>query len=218
MNPINLDDIMLYHIVHIDKLPLILQTGNSGLLLSDREVHERSLEGTTIGMSRIKARRMNELKLTSYPDLCVGDCVPFYFCPRSIMLYMFSMNNHSDIAYHGGQEPIAHLVLRMMDVIRWADQSHRRWVFTDSNAGSFYFNDSFQLQKLDMLNWDAIHASDWRNCKEEKQAEFLVEHSVPWELVSEIGVFSETYRQKVGGTLADAKHIPPIHVKRHWYY
>jgi hypothetical protein len=42
--------------------------------------------GTTIGMDSIKQRRLTK-SLNSHPDLRVGDCVPFYFCPRSVMLY-----------------------------------------------------------------------------------------------------------------------------------
>ncbi|MBN1437860.1 MAG: DUF4433 domain-containing protein [Anaerolineales bacterium] len=30
-------------------------------------------------MSGVKRRRLEELRLSSHPDLFVGDCVPFYF-------------------------------------------------------------------------------------------------------------------------------------------
>lgn len=86
MTPISLDKIRLYHIVHVDKLPYIL---DSEKIICDSEVQKKSFLGTTIGMGKIKERRMNELTLDSYPDLYVGDCVPFYFCPRSIMLICF---------------------------------------------------------------------------------------------------------------------------------
>ncbi|MBE7527723.1 MAG: DUF4433 domain-containing protein [Burkholderiales bacterium] len=35
------------------------------------------------GVAQIKQRRLTSC-LNSYPDLRVGDCVPFYFCPRSV--------------------------------------------------------------------------------------------------------------------------------------
>ena len=75
----------IYHIVHVDRLESIIA---DGFLWSDGEVQRRAPPGTTIGMSAIKERRLNELFLASHPLLTVGHCVPFYFCPRSIMLYL----------------------------------------------------------------------------------------------------------------------------------
>ena len=77
----------IYHILHIDKLSSVINSNN---LFSDAIIHNQNPIGTTIGMSKIKERRLNTLTLSCYPDLHVGDCVPFYFCPRSVMLYMFN--------------------------------------------------------------------------------------------------------------------------------
>ena len=85
-----MQNLKIYHIVHIDKLQSII---NSGGLLSDSEVIRQGLNGTNIGMNSIKQRRLKELTLSTYPDLFVGQCVPFYFCPRSVMLYMMHMVN-----------------------------------------------------------------------------------------------------------------------------
>ena len=75
----------IYHIVHVDRLPSIII---DGWLWCDADIAQRAPPGTTIGMNSIKQRRLTQLALTSHPDLHVGDCVPFYFCPRSIMLYL----------------------------------------------------------------------------------------------------------------------------------
>lgn len=214
MPGISLDEIKLYHIVHVDKLPSIV---GQQYLLSDSEVRARGLLGTTIGMSRIKERRLNT-HLTSHPEIAVGGCVPFYFCPRNPMLYMFNRNNHPDIEYRGGQEPIVHLVLDMERAIRWARANRLRWAFTDSNAGSSYFNDYCDIDDLDKLDWDAIHATDWRGRQDRKMAEFLLENAVHWNLVDEIAVHSFEYLQAVVQILEQSEHRPPVTVKRHWYY
>ena len=73
----------IYHIVHVDRLLSIVAEGG---LLSDAEMANRPGGGTVIGMSDIKRRRLTELTLASHPGLYVGECVPFYFCPRSVML------------------------------------------------------------------------------------------------------------------------------------
>lgn len=81
----------LYHIVHVDRLASIAEHG----LLSDADVLRLGLPGTSIGISNIKKRRLQELVLESHPDLHVGECVPFNFCPRSVMLYLLHMANRS---------------------------------------------------------------------------------------------------------------------------
>ncbi|MCU0924201.1 MAG: DUF4433 domain-containing protein, partial [Burkholderiaceae bacterium] len=74
----------IYHICHVDRLASIVAEG----LLSDAEVQRLAPPGTVIGMSNIKQRRLTELTLDSHPGLYVGQCTPFYFCPRSVMLYL----------------------------------------------------------------------------------------------------------------------------------
>ncbi|OQY31723.1 MAG: hypothetical protein B6241_13250 [Spirochaetaceae bacterium 4572_59] len=114
----------IYHILHIDRLSSVLESNH---LFSDAIINERIPVGTTIGMSKIKKRRLKELTISCYPDLHVGDCVPFYFCPRSVMLYMFHKGNHPEISYHGGQTPIIHLEADFHKVVSWADQNKKRW-------------------------------------------------------------------------------------------
>lgn len=204
----------IYHIVHVDRLASIIA---EQCLLSDETVQQSNLTGTTIGMTKIKERRMRK-RLTSYPDLCVGSCVPFYFCPRSIMLYMFHMNNHSDITYRGGQEPIVHLVADLRKTVAWAEAKDKRWVFTDSNAGSSYFNDFADLSQLDRIDWSAIESTYWSDVKEAMQAEFLIEERFPWKLVECIGVYSVKQYKQVAQVLLSATYRPPVKVMRDWYY
>jgi len=207
-------DIKLYHIVHLDRLSSIIQ---DGFIWSDAEVQQRSSSGTTIGMSSIKERRMHKA-LTSYPNLHVGECVPFYFCPRSVMLYMFYRDNHQDITYHEGQAPLIHLVTDLLRIVDWANQNGRRWAFTDSNAGSYYFNDYNDLEQLHRIDWPSVQARDWQNCRDQKQAEFLMENQLPFELIESIGVYSIKQQQIVAGVLSSSGHKPPVNSMRNWYY
>ena len=89
----------IYHILHVDRLASVVADGG---LLSDAQLARRDPGGTTIGMNEIKRRRLTELRLDSHPDVHVGDCVPFFFCPRSVMLYVISRANHPELAYRGG--------------------------------------------------------------------------------------------------------------------
>ena len=174
--------------------------------------------GTTIGMANIKQRRLTELRLQSHPDLFVGQCVPFYFCPRSVMLYMYYRNDHRDLTYRGGQEPIIHLEADLYAVVNWANQNQKRWAFTLSNAGSRYFEDRCDLNQLGELNWQIIRSKMWASHKDEKQAEFLLEEFFPWGLVTRIGVISQEIYNDVDQILNNAPHRPTVEIRQNWYY
>lgn len=214
------EKIYIYHIVHIDRLPSIIE---DGCLWSDAETRRRGSPGTTVGMKSIKDRRLTS-RLSSHPDLEVGSCVPFYFCPRSVMLYLLHMGNHEGITYKGGQQDIIHLVADVPKVVCWANQKDRRWAFTLSNAGSVYFEDRADLDQLGEINWDAVKAKRWggngvdRDIKEAKQAEFLVEKTFPWSRFLGIGVFSQAQGEKVTRLISGLPHKPKVKILRNWYY
>ena len=172
-------------------------------------------------MSKIKERRLHELTLACHSHLHVGDCVPFYFCPRSVMLYLIAQGNHSDLIYDGGQEPIIHLEADLHAAVAWAEENNRCWAFTLSNAGSRFFEDRSNLKQLHEINWDAVCAKYWREpaIKEGKQAEFLIECSFPWQLIERIGVYSQKmYQQTVNAIPPKYGKRPRIEIRREWYY
>jgi len=211
----------IYHIVHVDRLLSIIQ---DSCLWCDAEILRRALPGTTIGMNGIKQRRLNELTLISYPDLHVGDCVPFYFCPRSIMLYLIYQANHPELNYRGGQQPIIHMEADLHASVMWAQQNNYRWAFTLSNAGAYYFEDRSNLEQLEEINWPAVQANRWSGngiapaIKEGKQAEFLMEFTFPWHLIERIGVYSRRVYQQVINVLPSNGHRPLVEIKPEWYY
>lgn len=203
----------IYHICHVDRLPSIIASAS---LLSDAVLLNQALPGTVIGMNHIKQRRL-QLELDSHPGLHVGECVPFYFCPRSVMLFLIS-RGHQDLAYNGGQGPIVHLEADLHATVQWANVQARRWAFTLSNAGSNYFEDRADLAQLNEIDWDAVAARIWHPCKEPKQAEFLLEQSFPWHLVERIGVQSRQIYTQVANALPAQGHRPTVELRPEWYY
>lgn len=206
----------IYHITHLDNLAQIVDA----YLWSDAERIRQTLDCTVVGMSRIKRRRLELLSVGCHRGTKVGEYVPFYFCPRSVMLFLLHCGNNPDLSYRGGQTPIIHLEADLREVVAWADHSQRRWAFTNRNAGMNYTSFFKNLDRLDELDWDAIQATDWRESvvREAKQAEFLVFKSFPWTLVSKIGVIDTDVAQKVTATIRNANHHPQIAVERNWYY
>jgi hypothetical protein len=77
-----------------------------------------------------------------------------------------------------------HLAASMNRVIEWADNNHRKRVFTDSNPGSRYINDYADVSDLDKIGWYAVLATKWSNRRDKKQAEFLLERFFPWSFLS----------------------------------
>lgn len=206
----------IYHIIHADRLASVLQ---ANCLWSDAEMAKNPDTGTVIGMNRIKQRRLRELKLASHPELFVGDCVPFYFCPRSVMLYLIWRANDSDLAYTGGEDPIVHLEADLHEVVKWADEHDQRWAFTLSNAGGRGFEDRASLQALDEVNWPAVAATQWAGSLQHgKQAEFLIQGHFPWSLVRRIGVRSQATGNTVTEILSGHAHRPPVQIIKGWYY
>ena len=211
----------LFHILHVDRLPSVLA---DGCLWSDAEMVNRPGRGTVIGMSDIERRRLTELMLTSHPGLHVGSCVPFYFCPRSVMLYLLWRANDPGLAYRGGEGPIIHLQADLKAAVEWAAGAGHRWAFTLSNAGARYFEDRASLALLNDINWEAVNAAKWSGTgvasavKDGKQAEFLMERHFPWELVERVGVRSPDIAQRVSDAVRDHAHHPALEVRKDWYY
>jgi len=56
------------------------------------------------------------------------------------------------------------------------------------------------------------------DCKEGKQAEFLIERQFPWELVSRIGVMTRGIHDEVLKVQQHLMHKPVVEIKPEWYY
>lgn len=207
----------IYHITHVDNLSRIVA---AGCLVSDRTMLARGGPVQGIGMSEIKRRRIEEIEVSCHAGTRVGDYVPFYFCPRSVMLFVIHCANHPELTYRGGQDPVVHLEADLHATIAWAESAGVPWAFSLSNAGAYYVEFRSELAKLDALDWHAIAARDFRmpDVKERKQAEFLVHERFPLHLVERIGVRSAKVRDKVGEALAAGRFGPSVEIRLDWYF
>jgi hypothetical protein len=207
----------IYHITPVDNLASIV---TAGCIESDGRRLRQGGGQISIGMTEIKRRRLFEIEVRCHPGTKVGDYVPFYFCPRSIMLFIIHKNNHPDMSYHGGQGPILHLQIDMKAGVRWADQQGVRWAFSDRNAGIYYVDFYSSPDELEKIDWDAVNKTDFRDplVKDGKQAEFLIHDMCPWHLVEKIGVLNEERLHQVNSILEDVQYKPVVTIERSWYY
>jgi hypothetical protein len=206
----------IYHITHIDNLPEILSSGG---LYSDSHLPQGAATMSVIGMSGIKRRRL-DLPVACHPGKKVGEFVPFYVCPRSVMLYVISRANHPNLIYRGGQRPIIHLQADLHETVAWAEQNHVAWAFSLSNAGAFYAQFRNHVDNLAEIDWTAVQATDFRDSdvREGKQAEFLVNALFPWSLIELVGVCSPDLVSSVRNSIPASALRPEVSVRRDWYY
>ncbi len=206
----------IYHITHVENLPGIVSDGG---LLSDARMADRGGPQVPIGLPHIKqSRRMRRVKCR--PADRVGDHVPFNFCPRSVMLSVIWYANNPDLVYKLGQSMIVHLQADALGVIGWARGFGRGWAISLQNAGTAYAEFRCTASGLRELDWSAIRSTDFRQAevKERKQAEFLVHHEFPWELVERIGVRSGAVRDSAMDAIATASHRPRVSIQPTWYF
>lgn len=199
-----------FHITDVSNLSAILAQGG---LLADARMIARS--HTNIGYDHIKQRRLREIQVGCCSDQpFVGEFVPFYYCPRSVMLFAINRGNTGRPV--GCQNTIVHLVFRVATLAGLGSE----WAISDGNAGAYHALFYNNLEKLSELDWAAIRATSWKGLTHQKQAEFLVKDFVPWNALQVIGCYDEATVKTVHGLIAKSgtAHLPRVEVKRNWYY
>lgn len=213
---IDIEKLWIYHITSVQNLRGIIQSGG---LWSDTERERQGIVHSNIAHSHIKERR-KKTRVTVGPYGVVADYVPFYFCPRSPMLFAIHQSRVENCSL--GQQDIVYLCAKVSCVIgntAWcASNGH-----TDISALCTFFNTPAGFTLID---WDAVRTDGWgypdyttdSDLKRRKQAEFLVPTFFPWNFVGGIGVMDATMEQTVRTLLQQAELKPQVAVKRHWYF
>lgn len=150
------------------------------------------------------------------PGGVVGDYVPFYFAPRSPMLYKIWRGGVA--TYQDGQEPLVYLV----SSLRMVDQHGLPWVGSDGNFASPITEHVKEWARLEeVVDWPLMRQTYWNDTAEDgdrmrrRMAELLVHKSFPLECIEYIVVKSQS--------IADVarKHVSdkiPVQVRNSWYY
>ncbi len=207
--PRDLSKTHLYHITDISNLPSILVSGG---LLSDC-----ALAGVThqvIGYSNIKQRRMTQYRVECCGNRFVGEFVPFYFCPRSPMLYTVNRGNTG--LPPGCQASIVHLVT----TVAVAVNQGRPYAISDVNAGTGYATFSSDLASIDdptHLHWGDITSNQWQGRMHFKQAEFLVADRFDWVGIVHVGCHNAAIAARVANLLPQ-NGGPIVSAEPGWYY
>jgi len=205
---------LIYHITHKDNLPEIISKGG---LFAQNQMECESIEYSNIAHSGIQDRR-SETIVPCGPGGHLHDYVPFYFAPRSPMLYAIKMGNVAGCS--ATQADIIYLVSSAQTI----EAAKVGFVFTDGHGImqlSEFYDD---LDYLSEIDWDIMKERYWSDTREDpdrkrrRQAEFLVFNKFSWNLVEKIGVINRTVEREVIHTISIASHKPAVSVEADWYY
>lgn len=201
------EDILIYHITDLANLAgIVARVG----LRSDVAMAAGNPE--VIGYGHIKERRATEIRVDCCDNRFVGEFVPFYFCPRSPMLYTVNKGNTGRPV--GCQRTIIHLVSRVGTAL----QTGKDWAISDGNAGAFHTSFYRDLKELKNLDWKSIRATSWQGMTHQKSAEFLVADFFPWPAFHAIGCHNLEVAAQVAAILDPSPHRPVVSVEPTWYY
>lgn len=204
----------LYHFTHVDHLTSILTKG----MVSDSEVGD--MLAFEAGDPGIKARRRHR-SVTAGPRGVVADYVPFYFAPRSPMLYVISQG--SVPSYRGAQRDLIYLCTTLEQLMGLGVAV----VASDRNASTevAIFADTPEGWAAEgFIDWPLMDATIWKNVAEHpdrmerRMAECLAYRSVPWQAVQEVATYDQRQAGDVAAMMQGNVHQPRVVVRPGWYY
>lgn len=206
---------LIMHFTHVRNLPGVLA---AGCLNADSVVDRESALGAEAADPSIKATRRT-IRVPLAPFGCVADYVPFYFAPRSPMLYKLAKGGVP--TYSDGQDPLVYLVSTTETIA----QAGLRYLFSDGNCASAITQFADDLRLLDsMVDWEIMDAQMWNNTADDpdrrrrRMAEFLVHGRVPAALLAGIAVRTQGVLEQVNGILAAHGAALPARARPGWYF
>ena len=205
---------LICHITHINNLPSIMAEGG---IHACSTMQQQSIAYENIAQQTVQDRRAT-IRMKLSPGGMLHDYVPFYFAPRSPMLYCIYKKIVE--GYEEGQSPVIYLVTNCQAI----EKNGLSYVFTDGHAVKPRTQFYDRLSNLDKVDWLLMKAKIWKATADDpdrtrrRQAEFLVHRFLPWTLITEVGVIDNQTQQTVREHLAETSRQPAVNVHRGWYY
>lgn len=202
-----------YRVTHIDNLPMILQHG----LVSSR--HPKANSGfTSIGNPEIIGKRSEEsVRIAGYETM--GDYIPFYFTPRSIMLYNIVTGHRAPVVPKRNAKELVVIRCRIEDLAGLP-----QFFFTDGQGNDSVTKHYNDLEESDKVDWASIHASRFDKNDSDfdrprrYQAEFLVHGEVPVSHIESLHVVDNATADKVRKILSSHQINLPVIVSPTYFF
>jgi hypothetical protein len=201
----------IFHFTDVDNLGAIFAAG-------ELRCHSMADCAVDVADATIKSRRMSK-RVPCGPGGTVGDYVPFYFAPRSPMLFRIQRGGVDDVS----PDP-SRLVYLTSSTEAVLDAGHA-CVFTDGNAAAAFteFHDDV-AQLHDVVDWELMRATMWANTPDDpdrrrrRGAEFLVHQALPLELIEELGVYDGRAQSAVAAAAARGSRDDAVRNRSSWYF
>lgn len=199
----------VFHFTHIDNLSTVAREG----LQCDSTVQGSGLLLQEVGNQDIKELRRRR-RVPVPPGGVVADYVPFYFAPRSPM--MFAIHKGKVPTYQKGCDDVVYLV-STLGQLRAAGQPV---LLTDRNATlavAAFATDAGDLR----IDWDLMGEAIWKNTdeypdrREKRMAECLVHRLVEPTGIQALVTKSRAVAERVGRLVGDTW---PVSVIGDWYF
>lgn len=187
-------------------------------LLSDSGTRDKGGTRIEVGHPDIKRLR-RERPVPIAPHGMVGDYVPFYFAPRSPMMFVIHSDNVP--GYSAGSDRLVYLMTSIERLLAL----ERAVLVTDRNAAKSYATFHHGTETIDdVIDWDLMIQRQWSDTKdqpdrkERRMAEVLVRDVVPWSAFSEVAAKSEGIAQEARRAISSAGAMTPVTVRPNWYF
>jgi hypothetical protein len=211
---INKNRSFCYRICHIQNLPHILRTGLCTKHHPNANAHYVSIGNPQI----ITTRDTTPVKIAGYGNL--GEYVPFYFTPRSIMLYNIITGYWAPVVPKVAREDI--LVIECA-INRLAELSD--FFFTDGQANDALTNHYNDLSDSNKIDWNNIQGSNFSKSDGDfdrprrYQAEFLVHNYVPLDRIESFHIYNKKAATFVQNELKNSGiGSLPVHVTAEYFF
>ena len=215
----------IFHITAETNLQNIFRSGG---LFCKNSMRNNYIAHADIAYQSAQATRAIK-QVPVFPNGVLHDYVPFYFAPRSPMLYAVHTGSVEGCSYR--QDQIVHLVSSVNRVV------HSRIPFVFYNycatcLDARAFNDLIHFGEIDWplfygpptldgycKFWkDDLDNPRWLRRKATRGAEFLAYQSLPLCLVFQIGVANAAALDRVAAMCQGVNRQIPVGVKSEWYY
>lgn len=212
----------LFHMTALDNIESIFQ---NNMLMSKNSCSTENISYGNIAHSSIQNRRsIKEVPMPPHGTL--HDYVPFYFAPRSPMLYAINQGNVDNCDYRQKD------IIYFQTTIETVKIFEKLYVFTDRNASLEYAMFETDYNKLNIVNWNYLTDSptldgyckyfqdnqNYPDRREIRQAEFLVYECLALNMIENIGVYDDHTLQIVKELLTKYNLEIPVSIKSDWYF
>lgn len=205
---------LLYHFTHVDHLESIIRNG----LVGDTAAQSAGVIRHEAGNRGIKDDR-RRARVPLPPGGVVADFVPFYFAPRSPMLFAIARGNVPE--YGEGQDPLVYLVSSVELLL---EHGHHL-LFTRRNAvlATAEFTDDPDSLPTH-VDWPLMQARYWADTIEDgdrrarRMAECLVRGPLRATDFIGIGVRTAGMVGRVGEVLTTLDCVLPVRHRPDWYF